>query len=132
MIYVYPISIPPNTNQYSPLVQDLQLSAGKVTQVQIQYPSGVSGLAHVQLAIGLWQIYPTNPDGSFTTSAETIIWDEDFDIDTGSNILRAICWNDDTVNSHTVTVRVVIQSQGDTSQLADQIAALINANAAGG
>src|SRR5579859_1204792 len=106
MIYVYAVSIPANTPKTAPLVQDLQLSAGTITRVNVQFPSGVTALAHVQLRLGLFQIYPTNPDGDFASSNETIAWDEEFTLDTGSNVMTFIGWNTDTVYSHTIAVRV--------------------------
>jgi hypothetical protein len=110
MIFVFPITTPPNTPATAPLVTTMNLTAGTITKMDIQYPLGVSGLAHIQISYGLNQIFPNNPDGSFATSNETITWEEDFDLTGPPYSLFATTWNLDPNWPHTITVRIVMQA----------------------
>ncbi|MDE2469233.1 MAG: hypothetical protein KGL35_10950 [Bradyrhizobium sp.] len=132
MIFVFPVTIPANTPQTAPVVQQLQLTAGKITRLNVQFPSGVVALAHVQLSVGLHQLYPTNPDADFATSNETITWDEDLDLDTGSNVLTVTGWNTDTVYQHTITIRVMMELHETVTDLAAEIAQLLLPHTTGG
>lgn len=99
--------------------------AGKITHVDIQFPSGVNALAHIAIAGGLHQAFPTNPDGNFASGNETISWDEDFDLLTGPLSLDAYTWNDDTTYDHTITVRVVMTAASLMANVSSQIKALL-------
>src|ERR1700758_3700886 len=108
MIFVFPLTIAPSPPQTSPLVSTLQLTAGRIRRVNVQFPSGVVGLAFVSLFLGLYQIFPSNSDAAFTSSGETVWWDDDFDLSQPPFQLTAKGWNNDVVNSHTITVRIAI------------------------
>jgi hypothetical protein len=77
------------------------------------------------LAIGLHQMYPTNPEGSFASSGETVTWAEDFALDQPPFELVAYAWNDDDTYDHTVTVRVVIQEAAVELSLYQEIRSLL-------
>lgn len=125
MIFVFPITIPASTPVYAPVIQPLQLAAGKISLVMIQFPSGVNALAHITLSDGLHQLFPTNQDGDFATGAETVIWDEDEDFDLIPYTLTATAWNDDATYAHTLTVRIVIQKISKPADLTAEMAKLL-------
>ena len=122
MIFNFAIPTPANTPATAPLVTPLQLAAGKISRVEVQYPLGVSALAHLTLSLGLWQIFPTNQSGSFATSNETLGWDEDYDLDQPPWQLTATTWNLDPNWQHTLTVRITMtETDTDAAVLAAEI-----------
>lgn len=125
MIYVFPITIPKNTPQSTPLNTTLELSPGRITQVHVQYPSGVVALAHIQIFHTGFQVFPTNPDGSFATSDETITWDDDVLLDKGVYSLLAVAWNTDASFDHTITVRIIMERLAGNGNLAAEVAELL-------
>ena len=125
MIFVQPVTIPANTPATAPLVTTMNLAAGRITLMAIQFPSGVNALAHVQVWRGLHQLFPTNQDGDFATGAETIVWDEDETIDQPPLSLTIYAWNADTVYSHTITVRAAMSPLAAPPDLAQQVALLL-------
>ena len=108
MIYIQPLDIPANTPASAPLTATMQLSAGTISLVAIQFPSGVNALAHLQIWNGLHHLCPTNQKGDFATGAETIVWDEDQVIDQPPFTLTLIGWNTDTAYDHTITTRIAM------------------------
>ena len=126
MIFVFPITIPPNTPQTAPIVTSLQLTAGTITQVSIQVPSGVLALASIALFNGLYQLFPSNPESAFATSNETITWIDQEEISQPPYALTAKAWNTDSVNAHTLTVRIVMLPPAAVQNLAAEVAALLS------
>jgi len=122
MIFVFPITTPPNTPQSAPLVTTLQLSGGIITEGQLQFPGGVLALCHISIFYGLFQLWPSNQDGTFATNDETILWSDDYPLLQPPFVLTAETWNDDDTYPHTITVRIVISPADQGQTLADQIA----------
>jgi hypothetical protein len=125
VIFVFPITIPANTPQTNPIITTLQLTAGTITDMEIQVPSGVVALAHIQLRVGLHQLFPSNPEADFATSNETIDWTEDIAMDQPPYQMTAWGWNTDTSFPHTLTVRVVMQRLATSNTLAAEVASLL-------
>lgn len=124
MIFIAAITTPPSTPSTAQIQTIIPLAQGTITHVDIQFPLGVSALAHLTLNRGLHQLFPTNQSGDFATSNETIGWTEDQDITEAPLQLEAYSWNDDSVNPHTLTVRVVMTPAVPSTDPAAQIALL--------
>jgi len=129
MIFVYPITIPPSTPKASAVVVTMPLAAGTIKRVNVQFPSGVVGLAFVSITLGLNQVFPQNPDQAFTASGETIFWDEEFPLLQEPYTLTAYGWNNDAVNAHTITLRFIIESGAAAPDLAGEVAKLLGSAA---
>jgi len=106
MFYDFAITIPANTAKEAPVSQELKLTAGIVHYVEIEFPSGCAGLAHVQIRQPEATYLPTNPDGSFASDGYVIPIKEHLELGPGENSLKAVCWNLDDTYSHTITIRV--------------------------
>lgn len=131
MIFVYAITTPANTPQSAPVVTNMELDAGQITHVDIQYPLGVSALANIQITDGLHQVFPTNSDGAFATSAETIGWNDDYLLNQPPYSLTAYSWNLDPLWPHTITVRFEIKAlPKPTPDLAAEILSLLQGGTA--
>jgi len=124
MIYVFPLLIPHSTPATAPQITVCQLSAGTLIRMALQFPGGLIGLAHVGLNVGLHQLYPTNPEGSFASSSETVEWEEEYELSEPPYQLVARAWNDDDTYDHTITVRVVIREPAATKSLFEEIKSL--------
>jgi len=129
MIYVFPILIAANTLETAKQKTTLELTRGKITRVMVEFPAGHVGLTHLAINRGLFQLWPVNPESAFKSSNETIIWEEDYNLDTPPYELEAYAWNEDDTYEHTITVRIVLESLGVVSNLADQISALFSGEA---
>jgi hypothetical protein len=125
VIYVFPITIPANTPESAPVIQTLQLSRGRITQMHVQFPSGHLGLTHIGLSHGLHQLYPSNPEARFSSSGETVMWAEDELLSTPPYTLEARAWNEDDTYPHTITVRVVFETVAEQTSLVSEIAELL-------
>jgi hypothetical protein len=125
VIYVFAITIPANTPESAPVIQTLKLTRGKITQMQVHFPSGHLGLTHIGITRGLYQLYPSNAEARFSSSGETIPWDEDLPLDTPPYQLEAIAWNEDDTYLHTITVRVRLAPLEEQASLLDEIKALL-------
>jgi len=125
MFYVFPITTPPSTAETAKVKTILQLTRGRITQIQVHFPSGHVGLTHIGLSRGLHQFYPTNPESTFSSSDEAIVFAEDFLLDTPPLQLEAYTWNLDEVYEHTITVRVQLAALPEKSSLVDEVKALL-------
>jgi hypothetical protein len=125
VFYVFPITIPANTAETAKQRTTLKLTRGKITQIQVHFPSGHVGLTHITLNSGLYQFLPTNPEATFSSSGETISITEDFVLDSGAFELEAWTWNDDAIYDHTITVRVQLEALPEQKSLVDEIKSLL-------
>lgn len=125
MIFVFPIVIPASTAEAAPVIQTLKLTRGRITQVQVQFPSGHQGLTHLGLSRGLHQMYPTNPEARFSSSAEAITFLEDLLLGAAPFSVEARAWNTDDTYEHTITVRVVMEPLEEQTSLIQEIAKLL-------
>lgn len=113
MIFIFAIDTPVNTLPTNKLKTTLQLAAGKITEVHLQFPPGLDGLAHIAINDGLHQLWPTNPEGDFCTSEDVITFAEDIDIGPDTAQLTAYTWNLDDTYDHTITVRIVVATPAE-------------------
>lgn len=108
MYYDFSFTIPANTARASPYTEDVKLTHGIINRVEVGFPRGCAGLAHLQLRRSLHQLWPTNPQGSFNTDGYTIAFNEDQDFYTEPYILTLVGWNLDDTYDHTLEVRIGI------------------------
>lgn len=125
MILHFSITTTKNTAATAKKRTIMGIVAGKVTEVSLQFPSGAQGKHHIQIARGLHQLWPLNPEADFATADETIHWFEDFNVLDPPFELYAYTWNTDANFDHTVNVRVVIQKAIDERAFQQTMRALL-------
>lgn len=131
MLYVLALTIPHGTAEDSPYEQDLQLTDGVITHVEVEFPAGCQGLAHSYACQGLHQVFPTNPEGDLCSDNYVIAWNDYQDLDADPRVLTIIGWNDDATYDHTITWRIElsdrdIAERGQTSMsMMDRIGKLL-------
>jgi hypothetical protein len=106
MIYDYAIPTPANTPESAPVETVITLPPGRLAHVDILFPSGCAGLAHVQIYRALHQLWPANAGGSFIGDGQVVSWDDDYMLTDEPLDLVAVTWNDDDTYPHTITVRI--------------------------
>jgi hypothetical protein len=124
--YVFPITVPANTPKTSPVRVSMQLTAGTIVAVGVQFPPGPLGLVHVYVQKGLYQIWPSNTEADFSSDNETIRWAEDIAVSADAALLVGFGYSLDSNYSHTVTVRISLLPAAAGSDLSGQIAALLS------
>lgn len=108
MFYSHSLTIPANTSADTPEEYDLQVTHGLLHRIEVEFPRGCAGLVHLVIEHWESQLYPSNPDGDFSTDGYTIAFDDYFELYHSPYLLRLVGWNEDDTYSHTVTVRVGI------------------------
>ena len=110
MFYDLSLTIPPNTSKAAPLEHHLLLCRGVINHVEIGFPPGCAGLAHLQINRSGTQIWPTNPQGSFNTDGYNILFDEHYEMFYEPYEVLLVAWNLDDTYSHTLEVRIGIEA----------------------
>ena len=105
MFYDFSFTIPANTTEADPQELVCKLTYGIIHRVEIIFPSGCAGLAHLQIREGLHQYWPTNPDGAFNSNDERIEFSEYLELYRTPYELVLIGWNEDDTYPHTLEVR---------------------------
>ncbi len=106
MFYEFAVVVPANTAESAPVSQRMKLTEGVVTKVEMQFPSGCAGLAHVRIFDGGSQKWPTPPSTSIASDGHVVSIDENYELKGTDFELVAKCWNDDDTYQHTVYIRV--------------------------
>jgi len=125
MFYAFPITIPANTPETAKLETVLNLSAGNITRVNIEFPAGHVGLTHISINRGLHQLWPTNPDAALSSSNETIAWEEEYVLDDQPYLLHAYAWNEDDTYEHTITVRIELHELPAQTSILDTLKGIL-------
>lgn len=112
MLFEYPLEIPANTAETAKATLDAPLAPGTVARVDVQFPRGCVGLAHVQIWRREHQIFPTNLDGNIAAEGMVVSWPEDYDVDDEPFALELRGWNEDDSYAHTVTFRFALLPLG--------------------
>ena len=105
MYYDVSFTIPANTAKIAPEEQHVKLTHGVIHRVEIGFPSGCAGLAHLQIYEGGHQVWPANRQGSFNTDDYTIPIDDHYELFEEPYILTLVGWNLDDTYDHTLEVR---------------------------
>ena len=108
MFYDLSLTIPPNTTKLAPLERDFLLCRGVINHLEIGFPPGCAGLAHLQIGRTGAQLWPTNPQGSFSTDGYNIVFDEAYELYFEPYQVGLTAWNLDDTYPHTLEVRIGI------------------------
>lgn len=106
MIYEYALTIPKNTPQETPVFGVIPIHPGIIKQVEVVFPPGPCGLAHIQLYLWERQVWPSNPNSSFMGDDVHILETEELEIIDPPFEIVILGWNDDDTYPHTPIVRV--------------------------
>ncbi len=106
MFFSYPLTIPANTPITAQAEDLVRVTHGVLYRLEIAFPAGCAGLAHLAILRGSFQVFPLNPGGYFAANKYTIPIDTYYEIFTAPYSLKLIGYNEDTDNAHTITVRL--------------------------
>ena len=125
MLYVLALTIPANTAEAAPYEEDLKLTDGVITRVEVEFPAGCQGLVHSYARQAIHQVFPTNPDADLCSDNHVIAWHDYQDLDTDPRVLTISGWNVDDTYDHTITVRLELEPLAVTPSLVDEIKQLL-------
>jgi hypothetical protein len=124
LFYEFAIAVPANTPASAPLDTDVQLVAGVITWVEVQFPDGCFGLAHAKILHDLHQVWPTNTDGDISANNEHVDWFESYEMNAEPYDLTLRAWNDDDSFPHTLTFRFAVTPAAAVAQQRVALSAL--------
>jgi len=104
MYYLTFHTVPPQTSESEPYEYQVAVVEGILSHVDIGFPRGCVGLAHLQLYYKHHQLYPTNPEQSFAWDNHIFSFDDDFPIYEQPYVITVRAWNDDDSYEHTLMV----------------------------
>lgn len=110
MLYSVPLTIPANTPASLPITLDVAFPPGTIHKVDVQFPAGCVGLAHTLARRGAHQVWPTNDSYNFAGNAETVTWQDEYDLADAPFTLRLFGWNLDDYYAHTITWRFALRN----------------------
>lgn len=114
MYYEQILLIPKSTPITAPASADLDVTSGNVQRVEVYFPPGCAGLAHLRIYYWGRQVWPSNPDSFFTGDGLAIVFDEDVDLVDPPYVFELVGWNEDDIYPHAPIVRMSIIPQDRT------------------
>lgn len=105
MLYIHRLAIPANTAKADMERTDFKLPSGTLTKVEVAFPPGPHGLAHVKIFHDEHQIFPANDDEDYAWDDVTIEWEGEYQLLENWNGLSLRGWNLDDTYEHEVTAR---------------------------
>lgn len=110
MIYAATITTPKNTAEADALETVLSVTRGLVWRIEVEFPPGCSGLAHIQIFDGSYQLFPATPGESFHGDGVTIGFDDLYLKDAAPFVFTVKTWNLDETWGHTLTLSLGMAS----------------------
>lgn len=109
MLYQRSLTIPANTPASDPESATLKLTLGTVTRVEVEFPGGCCGLVGVRVYDKGWQIVPWTRDEWLVSDDFVPASEAPYPMPSAPYILTLFGYNTDTVNDHTVQLRVTMR-----------------------
>jgi len=72
MLYDFPLTIPADTKANAPVEQDVRLTHGVITRLEVEFHPGCNGMVYAYVRRGLHQLFPINPDGKARTDGGVV------------------------------------------------------------
>ena len=116
MLYQRTLTIPKSTPVGSPVSDTLKLCAGVSVHREVVFPAGCHGLAHVRVNDAGWQLMPWSRDEWLAGEDDVVEDDSPYPHFAAPYVLTVYGYNEDTVNAHTVALRVIMH-EGDAAGL---------------
>lgn len=110
MIYTANITIPANTPANSPTLQRIKISLGLIYKIELQFPPGCGGLAHVVINDGGYQVWPSTPSTDFATDDYTISFEDIYLKPSSPSEMQIYGYNEDETYEHIIQVRLGVAS----------------------
>lgn len=106
MIYSKTVTSSKNGTAGNPSRADISVTQGLIYQVEIYLPPGSSGLMHLWINDGAFQVWPSMPGESFYGDAVQIIFEDMYWIKASDHRLILWHYNLDDTYDHGFTVRI--------------------------
>jgi hypothetical protein len=108
MNFIYSFTIPASTSASSPYEQNLKLSYGVITNVQIVLPVGHQAKAHLVMLFHGFQIYPLSRGNDYHGDDVSFQFDDRFFINSAPYEIKARGWNTDTDYNHEFIISIAM------------------------
>ena len=105
MIYAFVVTVPANTPESDPVMEELEMDKGVIRKLSIQIPPGHAGLCKFALFRGDSQVWPKNRDEKFAGDGVVLEFDDEyFPLLQPPYSLFFVGWNEDELNDHKVFI----------------------------
>lgn len=108
MYYLFTLVLPENTPLGAPVIQTAEIQAGVIEFIEVEFPYGCVGLAHVKVFYNTIQVVPYNPPGDLYGNDRIFKLDLHFPIDDPPYELTLVGWNDDDTYFHQISIGVMM------------------------
>jgi hypothetical protein len=109
-VYTYALWVPAATPETDPVSVDAELpyflrQPSVLHKIEIHFPEGCNGLVHVAIFYGIRQIFPQIEGMTFRGNAETVSFNEYYELPNDPTTLTIKAWSPETRYDHTIFVR---------------------------
>jgi len=105
---VIELTIPPNTPKEDPQIETIKLPYGWIKEVMIYFPWGCAGMVHVTIWHDEHQVWPSNPDTSYSGNDILIEFPENYRLPEAWNRFSVRGWSPNTKYKHTPIIRLTV------------------------
>jgi len=108
MFFAFDITINANTLEASPKTEELTLSKGVITRIEVKFAAGCHGYVKVRLFYHEGQLIPLSREEWLIGDDEAIPTDTYFEMTSTPYELKFVGISPDSDYAHTVTIRVTV------------------------
>jgi len=108
MLFAWDISITADTKEANPKKQDLKLTSGVITKIEVKYPAGCHGMVKVKLLRWGSPLIPLTRGEWLTGDDEPVSGNYFYPLEEAPYMVKFEGCSPDTTYPHTVTVRITV------------------------
>lgn len=108
MLYEFPLELSSDISSLTPLIQRVDLEAGRIEKIEIEFPDGCVGLIGVRVFHESSQLVPRNTDNWCVGNDVIIEADLKYPFETEPLELLLSGYNEDDTYPHTPRVRITL------------------------
>lgn len=106
MVYTKTILSAAGGSKSNPTREDMFLTSGLIYQFECYFPPGSSGLLHVAVFDGGFQVWPSEAEETFFGDNTLISFPDRYYIDSPRKAFTIAHWNEDDTYAHSFQVRI--------------------------
>jgi len=108
MFYAWDITVTAGATEDDPKTQDLKLTKGVITRIEVKFPGGCHGLVKVRLLRSEFQLVPLSKGEWVTGDDEAVLTEGYYELSESPSQLKFVGCSPDCTYDHTVSVRIQV------------------------
>lgn len=116
MLFEKALTVPAGTPTDAPVEVDLDISAGVITRISVEFNTGPNFLVFAYVRQALHQIWPLNPEGAVKADGQAVTSQEFIPVLEPPHVLTCGAFSPDTIYDHEIYFHIEITPEAEAQK----------------